>query len=100
MKTTRLTKSTIVLNAPGSGPLGLLVVSHPEGEDPVARLRDVLGGSPRSGPEAVHAGGVSMPTWPQLASLIKSTDWSAHQLYIAGVESWSVLPVATGAGES
>ena len=99
MNTTRLMKSTIVLNVPGSGPQGLLMVSHPEGEDPVACLSRALGGSSEPGRETVQSEGGKL-TWSGLMSLIESTDWSAHQLYVTGVESWGVLPMAAIEGES
>ncbi len=93
MKTYRLTRSTIVLNVPGTGPLGLLRVCHAEGEDPVARLRSVLAGLPPVGHRAAPPREARSVNWSQVMSVIKSTDWSAHQMRIEHVENWDVLPI-------
>jgi hypothetical protein len=99
MKGNRLTRSTIVLNVPGTGPLGLLRVCHAEGEDPVAHLKNALAGLPHKGHEAAQSGEAGTVNWPQLMSLIKSTDWSAHQLYVEHVDHWDVLPIEASIGE-
>ena len=93
MKTNRLTRSTIVLNVPGTGPLGILRVCHAEGEDPIPRLRNALAGSPRRGHEAAQSGGAGTVSWSRLMSVIRSTDWSAHQMHIEHVDQWDVLPI-------
>ena len=93
MKTTRLTRSTIVLNAPETGPLALLRVCHAEGEDPVARLKKALASLPHQGHNAGASGGAGTAQWAQLRSLIQSTDWSAHQLHVEHVDHWDVLPI-------
>lgn len=93
MNSIRLTRSTIVLNAPGTGPLGLLRVCHAEGEDPVARLKNALAGLPHKGHKAMQSGETGTLRWAELMSLIHSTDWSAHQLYVEHVDHWDVLPI-------
>ena len=100
MKSNRLTRSIIVLNAAGNGPLGLLRVCHAEGEDPVARLRNALAGLPHKGHDAVQSGEAGTVNWSQLMSLIKSTDWSAHRMYVEHVDHWDVLPIEASIGES
>jgi hypothetical protein len=100
MNSIRLTRSTIVLNAPGTGPLGLLRVCHAENEDPVARLKSVLAGLPPMGHEAAPLREARSVNWSQVMSLIKNTDWSAHQLYVEHVDQWDVLPIEASDGES
>ena len=100
MKSNRLTRSIIVLNAAGNGPLSLLRVCHAEGEDPVARLRNALAGLPHKGHDAVQSGEAGTVNWSQLMSLIKSTDWSAHQMHVEHVDHWDVLPIEASIGES
>lgn len=100
MKNIRLTRSTIVLNAPGTGPLGLLRVCHAEDEDPVARLKSVLPGLPTMGHEAAPLGEAHSVHWSQVMSLIKNTDWSAHQLFVEHIDQWDVLPIEATIGES
>jgi hypothetical protein len=100
MKSIRLTRSTIVLNAPGTGPLGLLRVCHAEDEDPVVRLKSVLAGLPRMDHEAAPLREARSVNWSQVMSLIKNTDWSAHQLYVEHVDRWDVLPIEASNGES
>lgn len=100
MKSVRLTRSTIILNAPGTGPLGLLRVCHAEDEDPVARLKNVLAGLPPMGHEARQLGETRPVDWTELMTLIRRTDWSAHQLHVEHVDQWDVLPIEASNGES
>ena len=95
LKSIRLTRSTIILNAPGTGPLGLLRVCHAEDEDPVARLKSVLAGHPPVRQGAWPPGEDRSVDWSRFLSMIRATDWSAHQLHVEQVDDWDVLPIET-----
>jgi hypothetical protein len=59
-----------------------------------------LAGLPHKGHEAAQSGEAGTVDWSRLISVIKSTDWSAHQMYVEHVSHWDVLSIGAAIDES